>query len=115
MASDRTGVELIAAERQRQIEVEGWTPEHDSNHVIGEMIGASITYAAHALRLVSDEEICTDDGVTFWPWEASWFKPSADPVRNLVKAGALIAAEIDRIQRERKDEALAAGARGEHA
>ena len=31
-----------------------------------------------------------------WPWPPEFWKPSDDPVRNLVKAGALIAAEIDR-------------------
>jgi hypothetical protein len=35
----------------------------------------------------------------FWPWDQDWWKPSPDPIRNLVKAGALIAAEIDRLQR----------------
>lgn len=35
-----------------------------------------------------------------WPWDASWWKPSPDPIANLVKAGALIAAEIDRLQRK---------------
>jgi hypothetical protein len=33
-----------------------------------------------------------------WPWEGEWWKPSTDPVRNLVKAGALIASEIDRLK-----------------
>jgi len=33
-----------------------------------------------------------------WPWAQTAFKPSGDPVRNLEKAGALIAAEIDRTQ-----------------
>ena len=35
-----------------------------------------------------------------WPWEKNWWKPSDDKIRNLVKAGALIAAEIDRLQRK---------------
>jgi hypothetical protein len=34
-----------------------------------------------------------------WPWDEKWWKPSTNPIRNLVKAGALIAAEIDRLQR----------------
>lgn len=38
----------------------------------------------------------------FWPWERKWWKPSQDQVRNLVKAAALIAAEIDRLQRLKK-------------
>jgi hypothetical protein len=37
-----------------------------------------------------------------WPWDAKWWKPSVDHVRNLVKAGALIAAEIDRMIAARK-------------
>ena len=35
-----------------------------------------------------------------WPWDESWFKPTPDDrIRELVKAGALILAEIDRLQR----------------
>jgi hypothetical protein len=94
------GVELIAAERKRQVAIEGWTAEHDDEHIMGEMIGASITYAAHALGVVTNDEIPTAGGHSFWPWDDAWFKPTADPIRNLVKAGALIAAEIDRLQRE---------------
>lgn len=30
------GIELIAAERKRQTEQEGWTPEHDEQHEFGE-------------------------------------------------------------------------------
>lgn len=33
-----------------------------------------------------------------WPWDEEWWKPSLDPIRNLEKAGALIAAEIDRLE-----------------
>lgn len=36
-----------------------------------------------------------------WPWDENWWKPSLDPIRNLVKAGALLAAEIDRLQRSK--------------
>lgn len=35
-----------------------------------------------------------------WPWATDWWKPSDDPITNLVRAGALIAAEIDRLLRE---------------
>ena len=39
------------------------------------------------------------EGVGMWPWDLEWFKPSPyDRIRELVKAGALIAAEIDRLQ-----------------
>lgn len=88
-----TGAELIAAERRRQIEVEGWAPEHDDQHEDGDIVAAAIAYA-HA---ENSREL--DARLTWWPWDAEWWKPSDDPIRNLVKAGALIAAEIDRRQR----------------
>ncbi len=85
------GVELIAAERRRQIEQEDWTPEHDDEHSMGELRQAARAYAGdpgHASNPPAG-----------WPWDEEWWKPSEDAVRNLVKAGALIAAEIDRLQR----------------
>lgn len=89
----KTGIELIAAERKRQIEVEGWTPEHDDKYICGELRDAALAYG-----IVCDDRAgdCASD---WWPWDVGWWKPSDDPIRNLVKAGALIAAEIDRLQR----------------
>ncbi len=91
----KTGAELIAAERQRQIDVEGWTPEHDDKHHQGEMADAAACYALRSYEPVRGDE----KPKSMWPWAPEWWKPSDDPVRNLVKAGALIAAEIDRLQR----------------
>lgn len=88
-----TGSEMIAAERARQINVEGWTPEHDDEHDSCEMTWAAVSYAMQAANPPGGDEFDP------WPWAESWWKPSDDPVRNLVKAGALIAAEIDRLQR----------------
>lgn len=95
-----SGVELIARERQRQVEAEGWTPGHDDRHVDAELVRAAICYAEAGSGF--DLEIShTRDGLPcLWPWEPSWWKPSGDLVRDLAKAGALIAAEIDRLQRE---------------
>jgi hypothetical protein len=98
-----TGAELIAAERERQIVEEGWTTEHDAEHTQGELALAAVTYAFHAVYRRSPEEM---PGKA-WPWwdeedgqrYVSWWKPSESQVRNLVKAGALIAAEIDRLLR----------------
>lgn len=78
------GAEMIAAERQRQIEAENWTPEHDDRHLPGDLASAGAAYA------LNDDE--------FWPWP-DWWNPGDDDVRRLVKAGALIAAEIDRLLR----------------
>lgn len=96
-----TGAELIAAERQRQIDSEGWTPEHDDEHLNGELANAGATYAdAATIDIPLTEQTIMEMG---WPWEFKWFKP-ASPIRMLVKAGALIAAEIDR--RLRRGETL---------
>lgn len=93
-----TGVDLIAAERARQIAVEGWTPDHDDEHFHGELLAASDEYVRAALRILT-AEVEPERPPIGWPWHPSWWKPSEDPIRNLVKAGALIAAEIDRLQR----------------
>ena len=85
-----TGADLIAAERQRQIHGEGWTPEHDADHDRGELADAAHCYLSIYCEVPSDAG---------WPWEPTQWKPSDDPVHNLVRAGALIAAEIDRLQR----------------
>lgn len=88
-----TGLQLIIAERHRQIKEEHWTSEHDDEHADFSLTRAAICYADAAGNSTKSDLRPT------WPWDAVWFKPSADPVRNLVKAGALIAAEIDRLLR----------------
>lgn len=94
MNNQPSGTELITAERQRQMQVEGWSPEHDDEHTQGEIGRAGIAYAfaaclPHALHAYD-----------WWPWAREWFKPNPlDRKRSLVKAGALIAAEIDRLNR----------------
>jgi len=82
----------VLAERQRQISAEGWTPEHDDEHEIGELARAAACYAANAtgFRLMNRANL--------WPWDRAWWKPTT-PRRDLVKAGALILAEIERIDR----------------
>lgn len=87
------GAELISAERERQILKEGWNATHDDNeHGDGELVYAAICYAG---THPDGDNIEPED----WPWHSKWWKPSMDQVRNLVKAGALIAAEIDRLLR----------------
>ena len=96
----KTGIELIAEERQRQIEVECWTPKHDSKHVNGELANAASYYA------MTDETIDfinnqwgNDMHLHIWPFDLKWLKRTPENrIRDLQKAGALIAAEIDRIQ-----------------
>ncbi|MFW6155839.1 MAG: hypothetical protein ACOC7J_00855 [Armatimonadota bacterium] len=45
-----SGVSLIAAERERQIREEGWTPEHDDEHDAGELADAAASYTIAAAR-----------------------------------------------------------------
>lgn len=80
----------VLAERQRQISAEGWTPEHDDEHRDGSMALAASCYACASAGF--------DDAARDWPWSDDWFKPSS-PRRDLIKAGALILAEIERIDR----------------
>lgn len=97
----KTGIELISEERQRQIEKEGWTLEHDQEHKNGALAMAACCYA------LPDDSYQGHTG-TFcrknWPFEWSWFKPESTGnfpvgrIKELTKAGALIAAEIDRLQ-----------------
>lgn len=104
LVGKNSGVGMIADERLRQIKVEGWTPEHDDEHSSCQMADAAKGYLLCAVLLqrgtpMSDRRIGLAPG---WPWDVESWKPSPDPIRNLVKAGALIAAEIDRLQRKKE-------------
>lgn len=81
----------VIAERRRQIETEGWTPEHDDEHGAGEMAAAAACYALNAAG-------CGCEVARNWPWDGSWWKPTTSR-RDLVKAGALVLAEIERLDR----------------
>lgn len=114
---DMTGAELIAAERQRQVTAEGWTPEHDDRHTKCELAWAATCYAAPetVVRVAVQRDQDGAGGGVGWaePWPTEyvknynrgepgympWRRPMVDRVTELVKAGALIAAEIDRLNR----------------
>lgn len=95
----KTGIELITEERARQVSQEGWTPEHDDDHDMSELAMAAACYAVpNAQRGTMNEGVFA----RLWPWARAWWKPTPDDrVRELTKAGALIAAEIDRLQRDK--------------
>lgn len=101
------GVQLIAAERTRQIEDEGWDAQHDDSHSNGQLAAASICYTEQAAMGMPMTRRCNVPRA--WPWGHDWWKPADDQVRNLVKAGALIAAEIDRLQRQSQNTKLCSG------
>ena len=92
------GAESIAAERERQRREEGHHDEDDDQHTTGELALAGAVYAMpHAHR-----RMVPAPGASAVPelWPAGWaWKPSTRRRHDLVRAGALIAAEIDRLDR----------------
>jgi hypothetical protein len=82
------GLRDLMAERRRQVTEEGWSAEHDDAHQTGELAQAAATYALFDNKLAP----------FIWPWAPEWWKPK-DRRNNLVRAGALILAEIERLDR----------------
>lgn len=97
-ADTLSGIETIMLERLRQIRGEGWSDEHDDQHRNGELAVAAAQYALpEPLRRQPGWRQGTPKD---WPWADAWWKPTPDDrIRELAKAGALIAAEIDRLRR----------------
>lgn len=99
--NESEGLLDVIYERHRQIEKEGWTQAHDDDHGRGELCLAAVAYALNAARNLSYNP--ADHGIEilkYWPknWDMKYWKPSV-PRRDLVKAAALIIAEIDRYDR----------------
>lgn len=82
----------VLAERQRQQDVEGWTIAHDDMHNGGQMPEAAACY------ITGYKEWSLTDKRQRWPWALRWWKPK-DRRHNLVRAGALVLAEIERLDR----------------
>lgn len=100
----------VLAERRRHVEVEGFDYAHDDAHERGEMARAALSYlsAAVVARAIGlpfwyasppVDDLFRGSSLV-WPWERGWWKPG--PIRRmLVKAAALIIAEIERIDRRK--------------
>ena len=123
-----TGDEIITEERKRQISLKGWKAEDDDEYIFGELAQAAIAYASpnpvfirvpNPLSITSEQDINDTILIDPWPWEktadaryrrdpgsATVPDPQANysdlRIRELAKAGALIAAEIDRLLREKE-------------
>jgi hypothetical protein len=101
---DMPGLRLIAAERARQMAPEpngeDWKPEHDDQHEKEALAYAAVCYAM--------PQSCGSARLALWPWDERWWKPAirlnhiGERKRELAKAGALIAAELDRLIRLEK-------------
>lgn len=92
------GAIQIQQERDRQFIEEGWTAENDRQHAGGELVMAAIAYAFNALPPIFRQWVGRG---RIWPWNEDHDKRlKHGPIRSLVIAGALLAAEIDRRQEE---------------
>lgn len=105
MADLSKAAQDILAERQRQIDQEGWTPAHDDAHRHGEMARAANCYSWIAAQSEGIRTAFRLSTPPTWPadWSPEWWKPT-DRRRDLVKAGALILAEIERLDRKEADQ-----------
>jgi hypothetical protein len=90
----KTGIDLIIEERKRQIEVEGYKPEHDCQYKNAELFKAACCYqAAKRARAIWGNDYLPIDT---WPWDIKWWKPTPENrIRELEKAGALFLAHND--------------------
>lgn len=103
-----SGLALIAQERERQIVAEGYDASHDDSHTDSEIALAAVCYAHpdppmrwfhHPSGEDRGDRGWSAEIPKEWPWRVGDYNPGDDRIRELVKAGALIAAEIDRLQR----------------
>lgn len=84
----------VLLERARQINGEGFGVARDDAYVSGELAQAAACYAAssHSRDISYMSHL--------WPWASEWWKPGTTR-EDLLKSGALILAEIERIDRAR--------------
>lgn len=84
----------IVEERVRQRQNENYSPVHDDDHKSGELARAAAAYALHAAVPHDHNTVAC-----VWPFLTEEFN-GKDPRRDLVRAGALILAEIERLDRQ---------------
>ncbi|MDF2381340.1 hypothetical protein JMG10_07680 [Nostoc ellipsosporum NOK] len=106
----KTAIQKIAEERQRQIDKKGYCQTHDQDHDKAELASAAAAYTTS--YVVNTQAKASEDKITrrrlavmntsiglIWPFHGGEFKPNYEnPIRDLIKAGALIVAEIERIE-----------------
>ncbi len=96
------GAIAILHERDRQEVVEGHDAAHDDAHTDGELVIAAAAYAlATSWPPEAGHPGYEAAPPTIWPLDTDWWKPGPTRERMLEKAGALIAAELDRLYRQK--------------
>lgn len=91
-------VREIGFERKRQVTSEGWASSHDDTHCHGELVKAAMAYCQVASVPRDDTSVLANRPPSYWPWEVGAWKPK-NRRRDLIRAAALIVAEIERIDR----------------
>lgn len=93
-------IDEILKERERQIKDEGYSLENDDNYKQCDLAEAAAAYCISAAddRVSFPRAVYMEIAKEWWPWRSESFKPTT-PRRDLVKAAALIVAEIERIDR----------------
>jgi hypothetical protein len=86
----------VLVERQRQVTDEGWSFKHDDYHADGALSAAAACYLLHG----NSRNPFKQDWFPFWPWDNGYIQKPKSTRRNLVRAGAMILAEIERIDRK---------------
>lgn len=111
----KSGIELIKKERARQIS-KGYTKEHDEDETAMQLSYAAASFIVNAQNLffkdhthydgmgnitrLQSRDLDTKKFKEVWPWADHDGRKKADIKTSLIKAGALIAAEIDRLNSE---------------
>lgn len=103
----KTGLKLIAKEQKRAREKEGHTPEADLERKNEELARAGAVYALPIADRMQFSFMLNEDGGSLleaiYPFEMETYKPTPeDRIKELSKAGAFIASEIDRLLNEKK-------------
>lgn len=88
----------VLAERSRQQTVEGHTAAGDDRYRAGELGAAATCLVAYHCLPTSAVTVGADLLASAWPWAPSYWKPKTAR-EDLVKAGALILAELERLDR----------------
>lgn len=104
-----TGLTLIAKEQKRVREEEGYTVEKDLQYKSEELARAGAVYALPTVDREAFGEMLNEEKESLlqalYPFDMETYKPTPkDRKKELAKAGAFIASELDRLLNEEAKE-----------
>ena len=101
---ERLAIKDVINERQRQVNQEFYSIENDDEYKENELVRAAACYTNNVVSrgwTYSESDLETyqsEEAPDFWPWDLDFWKPKS-PRKDLVRAAALLIAEIERIDR----------------